>query len=380
MQRHILVTNDFPPKVGGIQNKLFELWKRLDPASFVVLTCEHPDSGSFDSSCSFPIERIRGPLLPSPRLKRVIRSLVTKYDIGFAVYNPALPTSAIAPYVGLPYLVMLHGAEVAVPARLPLLSIGLSRLLAGSEGLICGGSYPVALAKNSLARRRERPELFNVPPGIDLERFHPPTTIERERARGELGVKDEEKVVLFVSRLVPRKGADTLIRAVGDLQVSLRESTIVWVVGQGRDLKRLEKIAASTKARVEFMGAPDDASLVKIYAAADIFAMLSRDRWLGLEKEGFGIVFLEAQASGLPVLVGASGGSGDTIEDGRGGYLVPRPKDRVFVRAALENLLSDSKLRHSMGQQARAYVETNFNYEDLVVVLQEVLSSVQSSL
>ena len=118
--RHLLVTNDFPPKVGGIQTYLWELWRRLPPEDFAVLTTAHPDAGAFDAAQAFRVERIAGTIAwPTPSLRRRIDGLAAELDAGFVVLDPALPLGAVGAQLALPYLVLAHGAEITVPGRIP---------------------------------------------------------------------------------------------------------------------------------------------------------------------------------------------------------------------------------------------------------------------
>jgi phosphatidylinositol alpha-1,6-mannosyltransferase len=162
-----------------------------------------------------------------------------------------------------------------------------------------------------------------------------------------------------ISRLVPRKGFDVLIRASARLGVRLA------VVGAGRDRRRLERLATATGARVQFLGRIPFDDLPLAYACGDVFAMLCRTRWGGLEQEGFGIVFLEAAAAGVPVLAGASGGVADAVVDGETGCIVARPDDVDAVTAALGRLLDDPDARARLGSAGRARAVESFAYDVL---------------
>jgi phosphatidylinositol alpha-1,6-mannosyltransferase len=146
--RHLLVTNDFPPKIGGIQSYLWELWRRLPPDDVVVLTTPHSGAAAFDRAQPFRIERSRQPvLLPSPLIGRHIARLVAEADIGAVVLDPVLPLGLVGPSLGVPYGVVLHGAEIGVPGRLPGARQLLSRVISGASLVVAAGNYPESEAR-----------------------------------------------------------------------------------------------------------------------------------------------------------------------------------------------------------------------------------------
>src|SRR5690242_16107831 len=135
--RHGLITNDFPPKVGGIQSYLYELWRRQDPQSFAVLTSSsHREAKKFDADQNFRVERGSSVLLPIRRMKKRAREFIAQNDLQFVVIDPAVPLGMIGPSLGVPYAVVLHGAEVTVPARLPFVCDMLKRVLRNASHII----------------------------------------------------------------------------------------------------------------------------------------------------------------------------------------------------------------------------------------------------
>ncbi len=141
--RHLLVTNDFPPKIGGIQSYLWELWRRLPAEDVTVLTSPHADAERFDREQPFRVLRTREPvLLPNPVLTRRVRRLAAEVGAEAVVVDPAVPLGLIGPGLGLPYAALLHGSEVTVPGRLPGTRAVLARVLKGASLLIAAGGYP----------------------------------------------------------------------------------------------------------------------------------------------------------------------------------------------------------------------------------------------
>jgi phosphatidylinositol alpha-1,6-mannosyltransferase len=212
-----------------------------------------------------------------------------------------------------------------------------------------------------------------VPPGVDHERFRPLDGAARRAARTRFGLPEDGFVVAAVSRLVPRKGFDVLIRAAARLGRT-HPDLLVAVAGDGRDRGRLERLASQTGAPVRFLGRVSDGDLPLVYGCADLFAMLCRNRWFGLEQEGFGIVFLEAAAAGVPQVAGRSGGAHEAVVDGRTGLVVD-PSDEIAVAGALARLADDAPLRAAMAEAGLARVRTELSYDHLAERLHVAIES-----
>lgn len=362
MRRHLLVTNDFPPKVGGIQSYLWELWRRLPADDIAVHTTPHTGASVFDADQAFVVTRSREPvLLPTPTVVRRVRNLAERQGAELVVWDPALPVGHAARRVGRPYAVVLHGSEVTVPGRLPMARSILARVLRGASLVICAGNYPAAEAER--AAGCTLPTVV-VPPGVDTDRFRPLDEAERASVRRELGLPVDAPLVVSVSRLVPRKGMDTLIRSAARLGRT-EPDLVVAIAGSGRDRRRLEGLVASTGAPVRLLGRVPEELLPGLYGAGDVFAMLCRSRWGGLEQEGFGIVFLEAAAAGVPQVAGESGGAAEAVAHERTGLVMGRPDAVEQVACTLSDLLGDRERRTEMGREARRRAEDEFSYDVL---------------
>jgi phosphatidylinositol alpha-1,6-mannosyltransferase len=371
--RHLLVTNDFPPKVGGIQTYLWELWRRLPPESFAVLTTAHPDAAAFDAVQPFRVERVPGTVLwPTPSLRRRIDALARELDAGFVVLDPALPVGAVGRHLARPYLVVAHGAEIMVPGRIPVAGSALARVLRASIGAVAAGTFVAA----ELGRAAGRPlDVVAIPPGVDSERFVPVPVPERPAIRRSFCLPDDGPLVVHVGRLVPRKGADVLIEAAGMLRRTHPDLTLA-VAGAGRDRRRLERLATRRRAPVRFLGRVADERLPALYACGDVFAAPNRSRWGGLEQEGFGIVFVEAAACSVPQVAGDSGGAPEAVVNEETGLLVAEPGNAAAVASALARLLDDPDARRSMGQRARQRAVELFSYDVLAARLGAYLEAV----
>ncbi len=370
---HLLVTNDFPPKTGGIQSYLWELWHRLPPGEATVLTTPHAGAAAWDQEQDLPVERSRRRvLLPTPGMIHEIDQVAERVGADLVLLDPALPLGAVGPHLARPYGVVVHGAEIVIPGRLPGGRQALARVLRGAQLVVSAGQYPAAEAER--AAGRVLPTAV-VPPGADVARFVPLDSAARSRARARFGLAEEATVVLGLSRLVPRKGFDVLIRAVGGL-AGTRPDLVLVIAGTGRDRARLERLARRSGAPVRFLGWVDDGELPALYGLADTFAMLCRNRWLGLEQEGFGIVFLEAAAAGAAQLAGASGGSGEAVVDGVTGSVVRDPRSVSEVRRVLAALVDHPERRTRMGDAGRRRVAAEFTYDHLARRLADALAGV----
>ncbi|MEY4165997.1 MAG: hypothetical protein RL419_1839 [Actinomycetota bacterium] len=370
--KHLLVTNDFPPKIGGIQSLLWEWWRRLPPESFAVLTSPYAGTAEFDVAQPFRIERTREPvLLPHPWMVNRVNTLAKEVGAELVVIDPAIPLGLIGPSLTLPYAVVLHGAEVTVPGRLPLSKQLLGNVLRRADRIVAAGGYPAAEAVH--AAGRELP-ITVVPPGVDCTRFAPLTADARLAARRHFGLPGDAEVVLGVSRLVPRKGFDTVIRASARLARD-RENLVVVIASTGRDESRLKALARELGAPVVFLGRVPHDDLPRLYGCADIFTMMCRNRWAGLEQEGFGIVFLEAAACGVAQIAGRSGGAAEAVEHGETGLVIDDPNDVDALVAALTTLLDDEATRLSMGAAARRRAESVFSYDVLAAQLGRALGA-----
>ena len=358
----LLVTNDFPPKLGGIQSYLHELWRRLPPDETTVLTTPNAGAAAWDAQQPFRVVRARQKvLLPSAALTRDVDALAREIGADVIFLDPMLPLGLIGPRLrSARYVVVAHGAEITVPASIPGLRSRGRKILRGAAAVVAAGGYPARQAVR-VAGCELRGVI--VPPGVDGERFHPLDDDARSAARVRFGFDASRPLVLGLSRLVPRKGFDVVIDAVAGMP-----GVQLAIAGAGRDRARLERRARGGDASVRFLGRVPEADLPSLYACADAFAMCCRDRWGGLEAEGFGIVFLEAAACGVPAVAGRSGGAHEAVVAGETGYVV-EPREVGAVRSALRELCDDPQRRSRMGRAARERAVGEYAYDRLVARL-----------
>jgi phosphatidylinositol alpha-1,6-mannosyltransferase len=320
----------------------------------------------FDRAQAFAVERSpERLLLPTPALARTVDARARALGADVVFLDPMLPLGHIGRRIhAAPHVIVAHGAEIAVYGRVPGIRARARSVLRGAAGLVAAGEYVARVAE----RVADRPvPTLVIPPGVDPARFVPLDPGTRRATRRRHGLDPDRPLVLGVSRLVPRKGFDVLLEAVAGLDADVQ----VAIAGAGRDRARLDRIAETLGSRARLLGRVPDGDLAALYASADVFAMLCRDRWAGLEAEGFGIVFVEAGACGVPSVAGRSGGSHEAVVDGATG-LVVEPRDVVAVRSAIDRLLRDDDLRGRMGAAARARAATDLSYDVLAARLAPV--------
>ncbi|WP_442803874.1 glycosyltransferase family 4 protein [Streptomyces luteogriseus] len=380
MRKTLIVTNDFPPRPGGIQAFLHNMALRLDPQQLVVYasTWKRTREGveatrAFDAEQPFTVVRDRTTmLLPTPGATRRAVGLLREHGCASVWFGAAAPLGLMAPALrgaGAERLVATTHGHEAGWAQLPAARQLLRRIGDGTDTITYLGEYTrsrIAPALTPEAGAR----MAQLPPGVDEKTFHPGSGGDEVRAR--LGLTDRP-VVVCVSRLVRRKGQDTLIRALPRI-LAAEPDTVLLIVGGGpyeNDLRRLAR-ETGVSSSVRFTGAVPWSELPAHYGAGDVFAMPCRTRRGGLDVEGLGIVYLEASATGLPVVAGDSGGAPDAVLDGETGWVVKggspeEAADRITV------LLGDAELRRRMGERGRQWVEEKWRWDLLAERLKALL-------
>ncbi|WP_086822859.1 glycosyltransferase family 4 protein [Streptomyces sp. NRRL B-24572] len=380
MHKTLIVTNDFPPRPGGIQAFLHNMALRLDPDRIVVYASTWKRSregieatAAFDAEQPFTVVRDRTTmLLPTPRVTARATALLREHGCESVWFGAAAPLGLMAPALrraGAKRLVATTHGHEAGWAQLPAARQLLRRIGEGTDTITYLGEYTrsrIASALTPAAAGR----MVQLPPGVDEKTFHPDSGGDEVRAR--LGLSDRP-VVVCVSRLVPRKGQDTLIRAMPAI-LSRVPDAVLLIVGGGPYEKDLHRLAAETgvAGSVRFTGAVPWSELPAHYGAGDVFAMPCRTRRGGLDVEGLGIVYLEASATGLPVVAGDSGGAPDAVLDGETGWVV-RGESAEETADRVTTLLLDPELCARMGERGRAWVEEKWRWDLLAERLRELL-------
>ncbi|MFE3324192.1 glycosyltransferase family 4 protein [Streptomyces sp. NPDC059176] len=380
MDKTLIVTNDFPPRPGGIQAFLHNMALRLDPERVVVYasTWKRTREGveataAFDAEQPFTVVRDRTTmLLPTPRVTRRAAGLLREHGCTSVWFGAAAPLGLMAPALrraGARRLVATTHGHEAGWAQLPASRQLLRRIGEGTDTITYLGEYTRSRIAGALTPEAAA-RMVQLPPGVDEKTFHPGSGGDVVRER--LGLSDRP-VVVCVSRLVPRKGQDTLILAMPAILAAVPDAVLL-IVGGGPYEAKLRELARSTgvASSVHFTGSVPWEELPAHYGAGDVFAMPCRTRRGGLDVEGLGIVYLEASATGLPVVAGDSGGAPDAVLDGETGWVV---RGGVPEESAerITTLLEDPELRRRMGERGRAWVEERWRWDLLADELRSLL-------
>jgi phosphatidylinositol alpha-1,6-mannosyltransferase len=371
VSRTLVVTNDFPPRQGGIQTFVAALLATRPPESLVVLASDHPGSAEHDAA--LPYEVVRAPtgmLLPTPGAARTAARLAREHGCRTAFFGAAAPLGALAPGLrraGVERLVgATHGHETGWVA-LPGARQALQRIAGGLDVLTYISRYTHGKLAPALGGRTE---LAQLSPGVDITRFSPDVDGTAVRERCGLG---EDPVVVCVSRLVPRKGQDVLLRAWPQVLARHPRARLLLVGGGPLEATLRRRVADhGLGASVVLTGGVPAEALPEYYAAGDVFAMPCRTRRGGLDVEGLGMVFLEAAACGLPVVAGTSGGAPETVVEEETGHVVD-PRSPAAVAGVLADLLDDPARARAMGAAGRRWVEQRWSWTTIARTFAEVL-------
>jgi len=375
----LIVSNDFPPRRGGIQSFVHALASRMPAGSVVVYAPSWDGAAAFDARQPFPV--IRHPtslMLPVPTVGRRAARILREHDCDTVLFGAAAPLGLLTPSLrraGARRVVAITHGHEAGWAALPGARASLRRIGDHVDVLTYLGEYfRVRLARALSAAAAAR--MVRLAPGVDNGAFRPGVGGDEIRERLGLG---NRPVVVCVSRMVPRKGQDTLIRAWPQVLAAATGAgaggPVLLLVGDGPYRAELERLAQRTgvSRSVVFTGAVPLAELPAHYAAGNVFAMPCRTRRGGLDVEGLGIVYLEASASGLPVVGGDSGGAPDAILDGETGYVVPG-RDTGEVAGRIAELLADPAGAAAMGEKGAAWVDREWRWDLVAERLWQILS------
>jgi phosphatidylinositol alpha-1,6-mannosyltransferase len=387
MRRTLIVTNDFPPRRGGIQSFVHELALRLDPDRLTVYAPKWDGDAAFDAAQ--PFEVVRHPtslMIGGPSVRRRAADLARSRKAEVVIFGASAPLGLITPVLrkaGVKKAIAITHGHEAGWAALPVARQLLRRIGDETDVMTYLGEYFRLRVAGALTPRAAA-RMARLHPGVDAGAFRPDPEA-RQTIRDRYGLAGRP-VVVCVSRLVARKGQDTLLRAwpavlrkfpdaavliVGggpyaktlhQLAVRTGLTSVIHSGGQAPHAAGRPELAAACGPSVYFTGPVPQAELPAHYAAGDVFAMPCRTRRGGLDVEGLGIVYLEASATGLPVVGGDSGGAPDAILEGETGYVVGG-RDVQALSDRLITLLEDAAGAKAMGEKGRAWVERDWNWD-----------------
>jgi phosphatidylinositol alpha-1,6-mannosyltransferase len=345
--RLLLVTNDYPPKRGGIQQYLGNLVDAFDGEVLVLAPADGPAEATTRGESVVRRHRRRF-LWPMPGVRRWITSHAEQFAPDLVLFGAPYPLAWMTPRLrrdlDVPVGILCHGAEITVPAIIPGLRTVMRRSLRAADHIFAVSRFTTrrveALADGTATY---------VGSGVDTAAFSPDGTRPDPSAAIVVGC---------VSRFVPRKGQARMLKALARLRKRGVDAEAL-MVGSGRKEASLRRLAGRLGVPARFEVDVPWERLPSLYRQMTVFCMPCRSRWFGLEIEGLGIVYLEAAATGLPVLAGASGGAPETVVPGRTGFVVHSISDVV---EALEMLIGDPERAEEMGAAGRGYVSSSYSW------------------
>jgi phosphatidyl-myo-inositol dimannoside synthase len=369
--RVLAITNDFPPKVGGINYYVAHLLSRFPRGEVTVFASDWPGAPEHDSG--FPHRVVRWgsrSMYPTAGVFDAVLGLIEEDRPDIVLFGAAAPLGLLGPAIekrtGVPYASFTHGVEVWA-GQVPVTRTLLGRIGKNAR-LITGPSrWTVDLLRSVVG---EGPRIEVLPSGVDVENFHPAVPDAQVRARHGL---DGHPVVCCVSRLTLRKGQDQVIRALPEILTEEPDARFL-VVGGGPDLERLQGLARRKRVedRVVFAGEVSYRELPAYFRAGQVFAMPCRTRKLGLEVEALGAVFLQAAAVGRPCVAGDSGGAPEAVLDGETGLVVDGT-DADAVGEAVLRLLRDPEGAAKLGARGAEWVRRELTWDALSARLRGLL-------
>lgn len=371
MSRTLLVTNDFAPTVGGIQSYLRDFVGTLDPREVVVFasTQDPAAAARYDAASDGKIIRWpRSVMLPTPATEAAMTAIIREFRIETVWFGAAAPLGLMAPAArkagARTIIASTHGHEVGW-SMTPGARQALRRIGNHVDTVTYISDYTRGRIEPALG---PHPEYVHLPSGVDSAFFRPASAEERARTRHRFGWGDEPLVVC-ISRLVRRKGQDQLIAALPQVHRQFPDARLV-IVGTGPEERRLRRLADDLGDRVVFTGALEREDMRDVLAAADVFSMPARTRGAGLDVEGLGIVYLEAQACGVPVVAGDSGGAPEAVHPEAGEVVSGRSREQIA--GSISALLADPGRRAAMGEAGRRYVSSLWTWERFGARLREL--------
>ena len=361
--RLLVITNDFPPHPGGIENYTYSLVRRWPAADVIVVTRAMPGDREFDEAQDFEV--LREPLatlLPTPALARRLGTMVAERAVDVVHFPSALPLGVLGSGLGRPYAISVHGGEFLLASRIPVARRLLKLVCKEAAAILPESSFAESLVRGLLG---PGVPMTRVTCGVDADRFG-------SGACKPVDLAAAGPVVVSVSRLVPRKGGRTLLRAFP--AVLACHPAHLLIVGGGPDFDRLRAMAAGLgiERSVTMAGSQPWDRIPSYLASADIFALPTRERFFGTETEGLPLVYVEAAAAALPLIGGDAGGVRDAVRPGVTGILVDGASPQQTAEAIV-SLLSSPEQARRMGQSARSMVLREFTWDAVYGVYRQAL-------
>lgn len=368
-----MVTSSFLPGRGGIESYLAELCLELSPR-LAVMAPSARDGEPLPSDLSYAtIPSPRNLLFPRPPVAIAIAETASAQGSDRILFGTPWPLLLLGPRLkrwGFRYASIVHGSELLVPAAVPLLSHRLAAALSQADVLLPVSRFTMWKIRELIEHHSlDVPEIELLRARVDLARFEPKPHVDALRAR--YGLAAEDRVLLFVSRLVRRKGAHRLLAALD--QIRDRHPKAAAVIGGTGPQERALRRRAVDAPGAFVIGRVPESDIADLYGLAEMFVFPVADRLRGLDTEGLGVVLLEAAAAGLPVVTGRSGGTEEAVIDGRTGRVIDARNETELVAAVCE-LLDDPTRARALGAAGRSYVREEFAERPLPPALERWLA------
>ncbi|GGI07263.1 glycosyltransferase family 4 protein [Egicoccus halophilus] len=372
--RVLWVTNDLPPRAGGIQQFVGNLLERVHPAeTLVVGPAGDAEAAAHDAGQPYATVRLPGAVLPTPPTRRRVLAHGRVHRPDVVVLGASWPLGELAAGLrdglGVPVVSLSHGLEAGLPG------VGLGRLVRRATRDLAALTTISDWAEQRLVPHVAAGRVVRIPPGVDVARFTP--DVDGSAMRRAWEVPADAPLVGCISRLVPRKGQDQLLATWPRVRERHPDAWLV-LVGEGPlepSLRRRAEALGGRRAGIVLAGRVGWEALPACYAALDVFAMPCRTRRAGTDVEGLGIVYLEAQACGVPAIAGRSGGAPEAVRDGETGTVVDG-RDPQALLAALDSWLGDPAARARAGTAGRAWVERQWSWDAIAAGFARVLDEV----
>lgn len=373
--RVLWLTNDLPPRAGGIEQFVGNLLARVHPATTVVVGPAPQDpveAAAHDRRVVYRTVRAPGRVLPTRETARLVRRVAAEHRPEVIVLGASWPLGELAPSLhrdlGVPIVALSHGLEAGLGG------VGLGTLVRRSTRGLAALTTISDYTESRLAPHLRAARTSRIPPGVDVDRFTP--DVDGSAMRRAWGIEGDAPLVGVISRLVPRKGQDRLVEVWPTIQRRHPDAWLV-VVGEGPLAATLDRriAALGPGANVRRVGRAGWDELPACYAALDVFAMPCRTRLGGLDVEGLGIVYLEAQATGVPVIAGRSGGAPETVAGPVTGTVVDGD-DRAALVEALDGWLADPRRRAAASPAGRAWTVEHWSWSAIATRFTRLLDEV----
>lgn len=369
MKKTLLVTYFFPPQIGGIENYYLNLCASLPADKIVVLTQGDSDTDYFDNKQAYKIHRTNffGGLL-SPRwwhLKSKIEKIKAEEGIEQIIFGHFHPLNILGNYLGLPYYIFVHGTDVKQVRHSLWQRLIFKKVYQDCQKIIANSNYMASEVEAVVGNKDKVTVIY---PGINHKAFFERSD-EIEAKKKELNLRSNDLIILSMGRLVKQKNFQTIIKLLPDLLIDFPNLKYV-VAGDGPERDNLMKLSYNLglKNVIKFVGRVDnnDVSKKVCYQLADLFVSVSS------VAEGFGITYLEAQASGLPVVASKMGGSGEAVENNQTGILVD-PNDFGQIKEAIYELLRNEDKRKKYAATGQKRTREDFDWSGQVNKIKEIL-------